>query len=74
MKYAGEEHSCRAVEMGRLVLNGTETLSTRGVDQAAKWGQTDHGCCHCLTGSQWRLSVFFKCACMCTLVSYKCRY
>lgn len=41
MKCAGEEHLCRAIEMGQLVLNGSETLSTHGVVQAAKWGQTN---------------------------------
>lgn len=48
MKSAGEEHSCRAIEMGWLVLNGTETLNTHGAIQAAKRGQTgSHGryCC-----------------------------
>lgn len=40
MKYAGKEHSHWAIEKSRLVLNGTETLSTCGVVQVAKWGQT----------------------------------
>lgn len=53
MKCAGEEHSCRAIEMGWLGLNGTETLSTHEIVQAAKWGQTgSHGRCHCVTGAQ----------------------
>lgn len=51
MKCAGEEHSCRAIEMGWLVLNGTETLSTRGVVQAGKWGQTGSHRRHVTEGS-----------------------
>lgn len=41
MKCAGEEYLCGAIEMGWLVLNGSETLSTHGVVQAAKRGQTN---------------------------------
>lgn len=35
MKYAGEEHLCRAIEMDRVVLNSTETLGAHGAIQAA---------------------------------------
>jgi len=67
MKCAGEELSCGAIEMGWLVLNGTETLGTRGlVVRAAKRGQTcSHGSCRCVTGGgSSSIRVVWVCECV----------